>query len=138
MQTNIIGGATAYRRYHARMARQAFSLNSTHGRTGAPRRPAPLRAEMEALLGFKSAVLTDLGFERQGAWGPSTVIQRRRHLALMFGALAAAPDGPARGLGRGPRPTSPSACWSFPRCGTGMCAGESVGGASIRSGRRTC
>lgn len=99
VKTHIMGAATAYRRYHVGMARQRFSLNFSGKDSGQASASPRLREEMDALLKFKSASLTDLGYERFGVWGPATVVQRRRHLALMFGALAAPADGPAQGLG---------------------------------------
>ena len=54
---------------------------------------------MDALLRFKSATLTDIGYQRSGVWGAETASQREEHLALLFGALAALPDDEVSGLG---------------------------------------
>ncbi len=54
---------------------------------------------MRRLHHFKSAVLTDIGYQRSGVWGAATAAQRAEHLALMFGAMAACPEGEVKGLG---------------------------------------
>jgi hypothetical protein len=54
---------------------------------------------MAALMTFKTATLTPAGYRRRGVWGEETASQKLEHLGLMFGALAAPPIGPARGLG---------------------------------------
>jgi hypothetical protein len=61
--------------------------------------PHPLQTEMKGLVEFKIAPLTRLGFRRNGVWCAETAAQRIEHLALMFGALSAAPDSSIRGLG---------------------------------------
>lgn len=54
---------------------------------------------MAALLRFKTRTLTEVGFQRSGVWGVETASQKLEHLGLLFGALAAAPDGVSAGLG---------------------------------------
>jgi hypothetical protein len=54
---------------------------------------------MAALVRFKSAILTDIGFQRSGVWGEATAEQRGEHLALMLGAMAAPADSVVKGLG---------------------------------------
>jgi hypothetical protein len=54
---------------------------------------------MRDLVTFKTSVLTPAGLQRSGVWGTETAAQRLEHLALLLGALAASPSGPARGLG---------------------------------------
>jgi len=61
--------------------------------------PPQLAEEMAELVRFKSATLTDIGFQRRGVWGEETALQKIEHLGLMFGALAAAPDGAVSGKG---------------------------------------
>ena len=61
--------------------------------------PPALSMEMAALIRFKTATLTQVGFQRIGVWGEETASQKIEHLGLMFGALAAHPDGPVRGYG---------------------------------------
>lgn len=57
---------------------------------------------MRALMSFKSATLTEIGYERSGVWGEETAAQRGEHLALLFGALAAPPGGDIDGAGAPP------------------------------------
>jgi hypothetical protein len=61
--------------------------------------PRALNAEMAALVAFKTSTLTPVGQQRSGVWGSETADQRIEHLALFFGAMAASPSGPAKGLG---------------------------------------
>lgn len=99
VRVNILAGGTSYRRYQAKAARDRFGLRF-EGRLDAPlAAPQLLRQEMADLLRFKSATLTQIGFQRSGVWNAATVAQRREHLALMFGAMAADPHGTIRGLG---------------------------------------
>lgn len=91
--------ALAYSLYHSKAARHRFAFRfdeasapTREGRqTGSANLAAPpqLKAEMRSLIQFKSAALTDLGFQRSGVWGPETAAQRGEHLALLFGALNA-------------------------------------------------
>ncbi|HVI30647.1 hypothetical protein [Phenylobacterium sp.] len=100
-------GATPGRRYRARACAHAYALDfGTGGRPPAGPRAAPpaLAAEMAALVAFKTARFAPAGRLRRGAWSPTTAAQQVHHLGLLFGALAAAPAGPVRGLGA-PRET---------------------------------
>ena len=112
----IITGTTDYRRYHAMMIRQRFSIHFTGLDPNRQRRryletavtagvatpieaPAQLRQEMSALMRFKMATLTAIGFQRQGQWGEETASQKLEHLGLMLGALVAPPDSEVGGYG---------------------------------------
>ncbi|HYC68797.1 hypothetical protein [Brevundimonas sp.] len=108
VQNVIVSGNTEYRRYQAAASRQRFALRfppHMHGQSGKALRrsvldaPPRLVREMGALLEFKTAPLTALGYQRSGVWGPETASQKVEHLSLLFGALAAPPDGEVRGLG---------------------------------------
>jgi len=110
VRTNILSGGTAYSRYHSEVSKHRFSLRfddaviphrRTRGRAHCSERTAPLelQQEMAALIRFKSNTLTDVGYQRSGVWGFETASQRGEHLSLMFGALAAAPEGETMGLG---------------------------------------
>lgn len=68
-------------------------------RSGVIDAPPTLAMEMAELIRFKTATLTALGLQRNGVWGEETASQKIEHLGLMFGALAARPDGPVRGHG---------------------------------------
>ncbi|MDP9424249.1 MAG: hypothetical protein M3Q19_15700 [Pseudomonadota bacterium] len=114
---NILAGATDYRRYQtdARKHRYAVKFPTLGGRstgrnsdandtvdrslTDTLEAPPSLCAEMERLIEFKTAALTNLGFRRNGVWCEETSSQRIEHFGLMFGALSAPPDGPVDGLG---------------------------------------
>ncbi|MBB5049387.1 hypothetical protein HNR60_004164 [Rhodopseudomonas rhenobacensis] len=61
--------------------------------------PPALAMEMAELIRFKTATLTAFGLQRNGVWGEETASQKVEHLGLMFGALAAQPQGPVRGYG---------------------------------------
>lgn len=110
VQSVIVSGSTDYRRYQAAASKHRFGLRfptamQRHGRDATVRASSPLDAppalarEMTELLAFKTAPLTALGYQRNGIWGTETAAQKVEHLSLMFGALAAEPDSPAKGLG---------------------------------------
>lgn len=111
VRANILTGGTPYHRYHAAISKHRFGLRFDHLLEGhrrskpGPARPsefAPsprLEREMAALLRFKTQTLTEVGFQRSGVWGVETASQKLEHLGLLFGALAAAPDGVSAGLG---------------------------------------
>lgn len=111
VQSVIVSGSTDYRRYQAAASKHRFGLRfptamqGRHGRDATVRAPSPLDApptlvgEMTELLAFKTAPLTALGYQRNGKWGSETAAQKVEHLSLMFGALAAESDSPAKGLG---------------------------------------
>ena len=61
--------------------------------------PPGLTAEIAQLVHFKSATLTDIGFQRNGVWNEETTSMKLEHLGLMFGAMAASPKGVIGGLG---------------------------------------
>jgi hypothetical protein len=95
-------GATAYRRYQAAASRKPYALRF-EGLGKVPARalkaPDALAAEVRALIAFKRQDLTPIGYRRSGVWGEATAAQQGAHLGLLFGALAAARDGPVAGLG---------------------------------------
>lgn len=123
----ILTGATDYRRYQALATKQRYAIRFpgvTYG--GSPRpmtsprkvveeckdeiedpdmlsgvidAPAQLALEMANLMSFKTATLTAVGFKRNGVWGEETASQKLEHLGLMFGALAASPEGEVAGRG---------------------------------------
>lgn len=107
----MISGATDYRRYQAQATKHRFGMRFSEAcKPGAARRresaasslcqpSARLAAEMSDLVRFKTRTLCEPGRQRSGVWGPETASQRAEHLGLLFGALAADPAGPARGLG---------------------------------------
>lgn len=111
VRTVIIAGSTDYRRYQAAASRQRFGFRfiemadpkDTEAQARLKRSdlcaPGRLQAEMSELVAFKTATLTQRGYRRNGVWGPDTADQKLEHLGLMFGAMAADPDGPIRGLG---------------------------------------
>jgi hypothetical protein len=110
VRTRVLTGGTAYSRYHSEVSKHHFALRFdtpllTERRRGARTKglelaaPPRLQDEMAALVRFKSAVLTDIGYQRSGVWGEETASQRGEHLALMFGALAAPEDSETKGLG---------------------------------------
>lgn len=126
----VVTGATDYRRYQAAALRHRFGVRFPEHQQVRRRRPADdedanpaagtmiapasLAAEMSELLTFKTATLTRLGYRRRGVWGAETASQKVEHFGLMFGALAAAPTGPVRGLGV-PRSHLTFALLAFPR-----------------------
>lgn len=99
VRSTILSGGTAYHRYHSTVSKHRFALRFDGTGPAELAAPAHLRAEMDALLRFKSATLTDIGYQRSGVWGAETAAQREEHLALLFGALAAPPDDEVSGLG---------------------------------------
>ncbi|CAH0496378.1 hypothetical protein [Novosphingobium sp. CECT 9465] len=125
VRTVVISGATDYRRYQAEASKHRYairfpgitgrkpgvqrSLEPEDGRfrdqveceleTASADAPRALAAEMAQLIRFKTATLTDIGFQRSGVWNGSTAFQKVEHLGLLFGALAAGKGGPVRGRG---------------------------------------
>ncbi|MGH7021181.1 MAG: hypothetical protein ACREEY_14965 [Brevundimonas sp.] len=99
VRSTILSGGTAYHRYHSAVSKHRFALRFDGSGPEELAASAPLRGEMDALLRFKSATLTDIGYQRSGVWGQETAAQREEHLALLFGALAALPDDEVSGLG---------------------------------------
>lgn len=112
VRTVIISGTTDYRRYQAAASKTPFGLRfpglgkgdlnpTARSRPSDGGRlllaPPGLQAEMKRLVGFKTATLTPLGYQRSGVWGMETASQKIEHFSLMFGALAADSSGPVRG-----------------------------------------
>lgn len=125
----IISGSTDYRRFQAAAMKQRYAIrfpgitygqapttNESFGdryeryddgasfadpdlRSGVIDAPPALAMEMAELIRFKTATLTAFGLQRSGVWGEETASQKVEHLGLMFGALAAHPQGPVRGHG---------------------------------------
>jgi hypothetical protein len=111
VRTNVISGSTEYRRFQADACKHRFALRfgliPEGGGRGEKRgkfpnalqAPAELRAELQRLVTFKTATLTDVHLRRNGHWCAETATQRTEHLSLLFGALAADPAGPTSGFG---------------------------------------
>jgi hypothetical protein len=128
VQRVIISGATDYRRFQRQAMRQRYAIRfpglayGSGASSAASSPPAmdepsagdfpdpdlvsgvvdapPLLArEMSELLSFKTATLTRIGLQRNGVWGEETANQKIEHLGLMFGALAASPQGEVKGHG---------------------------------------
>lgn len=122
----IVSGATDFRRYQSTTGRHRYGIRfGNAGRkkskrvvenasaeqefddqrsdpdliSGIVEAPAALQQEMEDLLRFKTSTLTVIGFKRNGIWAADTAYQRVDHLGLLFGALAAAPNGEVKGFG---------------------------------------
>ena len=163
-RTNIVTGATEYRRYHASAIKQRFGLRFSgtvaaarrsvdvepedidpleapdvdpHWRYGAVPAPARLDQEMSELLRFKTSTLTDIGFQRRGVWEARRPPRRSSTLACCSAPWLRLRARPSRG-GGSPRPGCASPSWPFRRSGTGMCNGASSGAGSIRAERSTC
>ncbi|ETI58566.1 hypothetical protein C100_23195, partial [Sphingobium sp. C100] len=127
VQRVIISGATDYRRYQRLAMRQRYAirfvdldhiqpyvpaeleeeregednLDDVEIELAAANRRAPraLAEEVAHLIQFKTATLTEIGYQRNGVWNERTALQKVDHLGLLFGSLAASPDGPVAGLG---------------------------------------
>jgi len=124
----IITGATDYRRFQAAASKQRYAIRfpamtyggrvmPSLGRANPPTfdpsmdiddpdllsgvidAPPRLSLEMANLITFKTTTLTAIGFQRNGVWGEETAAQKLEHLGLMFGALAASPNGDVAGRG---------------------------------------
>lgn len=119
----VISGSTDYRRYQADAMKLRYAVRFPALQSAKPQKravdededrgrqdevdpePAPgtasapprLASEMAALISFKTATLTALGYQRRGVWGQETAAQKIEHLGLMFGALAASSRGAVRG-----------------------------------------
>jgi hypothetical protein len=133
VRQNILAGGTEYRRYQARAMKQRFAIQfsnlemaeataiqppipteddkdrGTFWEEGVERAatnlpaPPPLAREMANLIRFKTATLTEMGFQRQGVWGEATVQQKVEHLGLLFGAMVSSPKSDVGGLGIPPQ-----------------------------------
>ena len=107
----IVSGQTDYRQFLAEAMRSRYALRfpgsvlegwkSPNGTAHAGVCDAPPRlvAEVTALIQFKTKALTRIGENRVGVWGDETASQKIEHMALMFGALCADPEGPLAGAG---------------------------------------
>jgi len=144
VRTVVVSGGTEYRRFQAAAMKTPYAIRfpSLTGRkprrsaafdeddsgqpsethpdadpeliSGAVDAPFQLEAEMAALIRFKTATLTAIGQQRNGVWGDETASQKIEHLGLMFGALAAACNGAARGHGV-PRQSLTFGLLAFPK-----------------------
>lgn len=126
VRTVVISGSTDYRRFQAEASKHRYAVRfpeltkRRHLRVAdlvededdrfsdevefdltaaAVDAPRELADEMADLVRFKTATLTDIGFQRNGVWNDSTAFQKIEHLGLLFGALAASPRGTVKGLG---------------------------------------
>lgn len=99
VRTAVLGGGTAYGRYHSRVSRDRFSLRFDRAKEGHRNAPPELAAEIADLVRFKTATLTAPGKQRSGVWNSESVEQRLDHLGLMFGALVADPESVVGGAG---------------------------------------
>ncbi|MBC2664251.1 hypothetical protein H7F51_01825 [Novosphingobium flavum] len=121
----IISGSTDYRRFQAEASRHRYAvrfpeitghksqrspsnesdeshaLDDVEAELAAATMDAPRRLadELAELIRFKTATLTDIGFQRSGVWKDSTALQKVEHLGLLFGALTAPPSDPVKGFG---------------------------------------
>jgi hypothetical protein len=125
----VITGATDYRRFQAAAIKQRYAIRfpamayggrassvpigrgaSNQGNpigdlddpdllSGVIDAPPRLALEMANLISFKTSTLTAIGFQRNSVWGEETASQKLEHLGLMFGALAASPEGQVAGRG---------------------------------------
>lgn len=122
----IVSGATDYRKFQSKALKHRYGIRFPNCLETAPveaptaeddedweeeRRDEPeipthvfdapprLAAEMARLIRFKTATLTEVGFQRVGVWGEETADQKIEHLGLMFGAMVAHPRSPMQGLG---------------------------------------
>jgi len=121
VQNVVISGATEYRRFQAQAVKLRYairfpSLTGTERTVSLPSEeacdfddqadhvgvvdaPPRLVSELAELVRFKTATLTDIGFQRIGVWNEETTAQKIEHFGLMFGALAASPSGAVHGHG---------------------------------------
>ncbi|KQN05046.1 hypothetical protein ASE85_07735 [Sphingobium sp. Leaf26] len=121
VQNVVISGATEYRRFQAQALKlryavrfpsvtgkkvrgglsgeQICDLDDQADHVGVVDAPPHLVSELAELVRFKTATLTDIGFQRSGVWNEETTAQKIEHFGLMFGALAASPKGAVQGCG---------------------------------------
>lgn len=125
----VISGSTEYRRFQAEASKQRYAVRfpsltgvrrnaatafaeeeeDDEGQAcddveyelaaGTIDAPLALTREVEALIRFKTATLTTVGYQRLGVWNDETALQKVEHLGLLFGALAASPRGAVAGRG---------------------------------------
>lgn len=121
VQNVVISGATEYRRFQAQAMKLRYAirfpsltgkqmsasiasdelcnLDDQADHIGVVDAPPRLVSELTELVRFKTATLTDIGFQRIGVWNEETTAQKIEHFGLMFGALAASPSGAVHGHG---------------------------------------
>lgn len=128
VRTVIISGSTDYRRFQAEAMKHRYAVrfpDLSGARRGsrmasdgiepdygkavddvelelaafASDAPPALAQEVAELIRFKTATLTDIGFQRSGVWNDQTALQKIEHLGLLFGALAASPRHAVAGFG---------------------------------------
>jgi hypothetical protein len=126
VQRVIISGSTDYRRFQREAMKQRYAIRFRHLAYGTERSvalapyadetgadsdtvrslhsgvidaPPRLADEMAALLRFKTSTLTAIGLQRNGVWCDETAAMKLDHFGLMFGALAADPNGEIKGRG---------------------------------------
>ncbi|MDH7639987.1 hypothetical protein [Sphingomonas oryzagri] len=114
VRTVVISGSTDYRRFQAEAMKHRYALrfpkaetlmagpvvtDVAAGATPPGSAPPALVRELAGLIRFKTKTLTSIGEKRTGVWGEETAAQKIEHLALMFGAMTAAPDAEIGGLG---------------------------------------
>lgn len=121
VQNVVISGATDYRRFQAQAMKLRYAvrfptLTGTKVRVplveaderesddqadlvGVVDAPPCLVAELTELIRFKTATLTDIGYQRIGVWNEETTAQKVEHFGLMFGALVASSRGAVHGHG---------------------------------------
>ena len=121
VQNVVISGATDYRRFQAQAMKmryatrfpsltgtkrtvslpseEAYDFDDQADHVGVVDAPPRLVSELAELVRFKTATLTDIGFQRIGVWNEETTAQKIEHFGLMFGALAASPSGAVHGHG---------------------------------------
>lgn len=114
----VVSGATDYRRYQREKMQHRFAFtfataNRSESRREELRAPPQLAAEMADYISFKTASMTARGYRRRTTWGAVSADQKSAHLGLLFGALAASPTGPVKGLGV-PRDALCMALLAFP------------------------
>lgn len=107
----IVSGQTDYRVFLADAMKSRYALRfpgsvlpgwksaKGPGHPGIRDAPARLVHEVTDLMRFKTKALTTIGERRIGVWGEETASQKIEHMALMFGALCADPEGPLAGAG---------------------------------------
>ena len=125
MRENMLGGATAYRRYAIKARGVPFQIKLEHhpaddsakqkishkspGRdanddcpASRPRTitaPPRLQYEIDKLILFKTSSITDENYRRHNKWSDSTADIIRLNFGLLFGAVHAPADGPVKGCG---------------------------------------
>ncbi len=121
VQNVVISGATEYRRFQTQAMKLRYAVrfptitgarvrvplvgadedesDDQADRVGVVDAPPRLVAELTELIRFKTATLTDIGYQRFGVWNEETTAQKVEHFGLMFGALVASPRGAVHGHG---------------------------------------